>query len=173
MDAPEQPLGEVARSDGAWILRFERRLSHPPEKVWRAITESEHLAHWLPADIVGERAAGAAIELPFWPSHVEKYGLDEAPLTGEIRVWDPPKVFEWTWDTDVVRFELEPVDGGTALHFTTWLGPSDEAAANTAAGYHACFDHLIELLDTGDAPPLAEADVSMLELAYGEATRSA
>ncbi len=173
MAAPDRPLGRVSQERGAWILRFERSLSHPPEKVWRALTESEHLQYWMPADIVGERAEGAAIELPFWPAHVQKYGLDEAPLTGEIRVWDPPRVFEWTWETDVLRFELEPVEGGTVLHFTTWLGPSDEAAANTAAGYHACLDHLLELLDTGAAPPLAEADVHDLEVAYGEAVGAA
>jgi hypothetical protein len=31
--------------DGRWQLRFTRVLSHPVEKVWRAITEPDHLAH--------------------------------------------------------------------------------------------------------------------------------
>ncbi|WP_425570657.1 SRPBCC family protein [Nonomuraea rosea] len=26
-------------------------LPHPPAKVWRAITQPEHLAHWFPADV--------------------------------------------------------------------------------------------------------------------------
>ncbi len=33
-------LGTLRVDDGEWSLRFERRLEHPREKVWRAITDS-------------------------------------------------------------------------------------------------------------------------------------
>jgi hypothetical protein len=56
---------------------------------------------------------------------------------------------------------------GTTLRFTTWLGPVGKGAANTAAGYHVCLDHLAELLDTGSAPPLVDSDPSELERSYG------
>ncbi len=68
-------LGTVREEDGRYVVSFERHLRHPREKVWRAITESEHLAHWMPCDIVGDRRAGGTIELPFWPAHVERYGI--------------------------------------------------------------------------------------------------
>ena len=51
--------------DGRWQLRFERRLTHPQEKVWRAITDPEHLAAWFPSTIEGERAAGARLRFSF------------------------------------------------------------------------------------------------------------
>ncbi len=35
-------------------VRFSRRLPHPPEKVWRALTEAEHLAAWFPTTVEGE-----------------------------------------------------------------------------------------------------------------------
>ena len=164
---PDPTMATLLEADGKVALRFVRRFAHPPEKVWRAITESEHLAHWMPCDIVGERRAGAEIELPFWPAHVKRYGLDMTPvLPGVIKVWDPPAVFEWAWSTDLLRWELDEVDSGTRLRFTTWLGPDGKGAASTAAGYHVCLDHLIELLDTGTAPPLVEADPSALEAQY-------
>jgi uncharacterized protein YndB with AHSA1/START domain len=165
---PDQPLGDVLRDGDRRGLRYERRLGHPPEKVWRALTESEHLQHWMPADIVGERRAGASIELPFWPAQVERYEIEEPVLHGEIRVWDPPSVFEWTWDTDLLRWELAPHgDGGTLLTFTTWLGdPGDETTTGTAAGYHVCLDQLVELLDRGSVAPLEDADVAALEAIY-------
>jgi uncharacterized protein YndB with AHSA1/START domain len=163
----DHDLGTARREGDGYVVTYERQLRHPREKVWRAITESEHLAHWMPCDIVGERKEGAEIELPFWPAHVERYGLEITPtLPGEIKVWDPPAVFEWSWSTDLLRWELDEVDDGTRLRFTTWLGPDQKGAANTAAGYHVCLDHLIELLDTGSAPPLAEADPSALEDRY-------
>ncbi|PZG03110.1 SRPBCC domain-containing protein, partial [Nonomuraea aridisoli] len=37
--------------DGRTTLRLQRRLPHPPEKVWRAITEPEHLAAWFPTTV--------------------------------------------------------------------------------------------------------------------------
>jgi Activator of Hsp90 ATPase homolog 1-like protein len=54
-------LEELEESGGRWRLRFTRRLPHPPEKVWRALTEPEHLSAWFPTDIHGERASGAIL----------------------------------------------------------------------------------------------------------------
>ena len=143
-------MATLLEADGQVGLRFVRHLGHPPEKVWRAITESEHLQHWLPCDIVGERAAGTKVELPFWPEHVEAYGIESTPsLQGEIKVWDPPKTFEWMWDTDRLRWELEPDGVGTTLTFTTWLTDMGHEPWKQAAGYHVCLDQLAELLDTG------------------------
>lgn len=161
-------MATLLEADGRVALRFVRRFAHPPEKVWRAITESEHLQHWLPCDIVGERAEGAGVELPFWPAHVEAYGLDMTPsLSGEIRVWQPPEVFEWSWDTDLLRWELVPDGDGTVLTFTTWLGDVGHPAEKTAAGYHVCLDQLAELVATGTvAQPLVAVDVGPLEDRY-------
>jgi uncharacterized protein YndB with AHSA1/START domain len=166
----DQPLGVASvDDDGRWMVRFERHLRHDREKVWRAITESQHLAHWLPTDIVGERRAGAAIELPFWPDHVERYHLDPARLSGEIRVWEPPSVFEWTWQTDLLRWELISEGDGTRLTLTTWLGEMGPGAAKVAAGYHVCLANLEELLDTGTtATPLIDVDVAPWEQRYEE-----
>jgi uncharacterized protein YndB with AHSA1/START domain len=166
----EQPMGTLLRNGDRLGVRYERQLAHPPAKVWRAITESEHLRQWMPCDIVGERREGAAIELPFWPDHVAKYGLEES-LTGTIRIWDPRRVFEWTWDRDLLRWELTPARGGTLLVFTTWLGePDAEGAWQTAAGYHICLDQLIELLDTGSvAVRLIDRETTAWEARYEEA----
>ncbi len=159
-------LGTLRVDDGEWSLRFERRLEHPRDKVWRAITESEHLEHWLPADIVGERRAGASIRLPFWTQHQERFGSELPVLDGRILVWEPPSVFEWTWDVDRLRFELEPTAGGTVLRFTTWLRDADTPNEGTAAGYHVCFD-LLEADLAGMPRPLPSDDeIEVLERVY-------
>lgn len=164
-------MATLLAADGGVGLRYVRHLAHPPEKVWRAITESEHLQHWLPCDIVGERAEGTEVALPFWPAHVAAYGEEMTPpLAGRITVWDPPSVFEWWWDTDRLRWELEPRDDGTVLTFTTWLGDVGHPVEKTAAGYHVCLTQLTELLDTGAvATPLAEVPVGDWEQRYAAA----
>ncbi|MFI8771701.1 SRPBCC domain-containing protein [Gordonia sp. NPDC062954] len=161
-------FGTVVRDGDKLSLRYERHLAHSPEKVWSALTESDSLRHWFPADIVGVRAAGALVQLPFWPDEaaesqaaLEDAGVDttrfdfDEVLPGEIREFDPPKVFELVWGNpqgkaDVLRFELEPTADGTRLVFTTWPGePGPMGHAGTAAGWHACLDALQSLVETG------------------------
>src|SRR5207248_3341187 len=94
--------------EGQWQLRFERKLAHPQEKVWRAITEPEHLAAWFPSTVDGERAAGARLRFTFPRSEAE-------PMEGVMRAFDPMSLLELQWGPDIVRIELEPVSEGTLL----------------------------------------------------------
>ncbi|MBL8774467.1 MAG: SRPBCC domain-containing protein [Acidimicrobiales bacterium] len=175
MTDPTAPIATVLNDEGRLGLQYTRRLAHPPEKVWRALTESEHLVHWMPCDIVGERRAGATLELPFWPSVVEQYPDDTPLLRGEILDWDPPRRFHWTWDGDVLLWELHPTDGGTVLTFTTWLGSEDpKVVTGAGAGYHVCLDLLAALLDGSPVEQgIASADTTEWERRYGAAVEAA
>jgi uncharacterized protein YndB with AHSA1/START domain len=137
--------GELERAGDRWRLRFVRRLPHPPEKVWRALTEPEHLAAWFPTEIHGERATGARLRFVF-PN-------GEGPtLEGEMVAFDPPRHLELRWgEGEELRFDLEPEDEGTVL---TFVNTFDELgrAARDAAGWHACLD-LLEHHLAGEPPP--------------------
>jgi uncharacterized protein YndB with AHSA1/START domain len=136
--------GELDHVDGRPTLRFTRRLAHPPEKVWRALTEPEHLAVWFPSSIEGERKEGAALQFVF------PHG--EGPtIEGEMITYDPPSVLEYRWGDEVLRFTLEPADGGTHLTFVNTFDDIGKAARD-AAGWHACLDALEYDVD-GDKPP--------------------
>jgi uncharacterized protein YndB with AHSA1/START domain len=126
------------RADGRWQLQFTRALSHSPEKVWRAITEPEHLEHWFPTTIEGERAAGAQLRF------AHRDGLME-PFDGEMITYEPQSTIEFRWGTDIIRIELRPEGQGTAL---TLLDTLDERgkAARDAAGWHVCLDALADHL---------------------------
>ena len=135
-----QPAGEQ------WQLAFTRRLAHPREKVWRALTEAEHVSAWFPADIVGDRRAGAPLRFVFRE--------DEGPeLPGEMRIFEPMDVLEFTWADEVMRFELADDEGGegTVLRFVNTFADVGKAARD-AAGWHGCLDALGADLD-GTAPP--------------------
>lgn len=153
------PLGEVVREGGRVGLRFRRHYPHPIERVWRAVTESDQFRQWMPIDMIGERREGAEVTLPFGQAEVEKYNISEPVLTGRIEVWQPPSVFQWTWDKDVLRFELTATESGTQLLFTTWPESQDlEEAASTAGGYHLCLAELAVLLDGRTVPSTTEID---------------
>lgn len=133
-------------------LRFERRLDHPPAKVWRAITDPDELKHWFPSGVAGEIRAGG--ELSF---HFEHMPLDEpSTMTGRVTEFDPPRTFGFYWGEDHLRFELESGDGDTCLvRFTVVLDAEDKAARD-AAGWHQCLDGLDRhLTGAGAERPMA------------------
>ena len=132
--------GSYATIEDTPTLAFERRLSHPVDRVWRAITETDELHHWFPSRVVvDELLSGAEMTFEF-----EDMPLD-APSTmgGRVTDVDPPRLFAFTWGEDHLRFELEPVDDGTGctLSLTVQLGARDKAARD-AAGWHVCLDRL-------------------------------
>jgi uncharacterized protein YndB with AHSA1/START domain len=119
-EPPLQPMATVLHRDEARGLRFVRTFRHRPEQVWRAITESEHLAQWFPCDIVGDRVPGAPLRFPFWSEVVEKFSIDDNSVTGSLLEWDPPRRFAFVWGGDEVRFDLAASDdGGAAITLTT------------------------------------------------------
>ena len=135
--------------DGRWQLRFTRTFPHPPEKVWRAITEPEHLAHWFPTTIDGDRVTGARLTFAFPQGNL-------SPMGGEMLAYDPPSAIEFRWGPDTIRIELRPVGEGSEL---TLLDTLDEhgKAARDGAGWHVCLDRLAAHLsgepDSGDTMP--------------------
>jgi uncharacterized protein YndB with AHSA1/START domain len=136
--------GQLRPHDGRWQLRFARSLPHPPEKVWRALTEPEHLAAWFPTDIEGPRATGAPLRFVF------RNG--EGPtLEGEMLAYDPPSVLELRWGEETLRFELRPDADGTLLVFVNTFGELGKAARD-ATGWHVCLERLGCHLD-GDGHP--------------------
>ncbi len=128
-------------------LRFERRLEHPVDAVWRAITEPSELEHWFPCAVAGEFRLGGRLSFDF---HAD--GVDS--ITGEVTAIDPPRRLSFTWGDDQLHFELEPLDAGerpaTRLRFTVELDTRDKAARD-AAGWHVCLDRLDRQLAAGAA----------------------
>jgi uncharacterized protein YndB with AHSA1/START domain len=162
----KHPFGEVLRDGDTVMLRYERHMPHPVERVWRAITDSDQLRHWLPVDIVGERIQGADVHATFWPDVAAKYQIESPTLPAKILVWDPPHTFSWTWDRDTLTFELVPTETGTRLVFTTWVVDTTAGVDKTGAGYHVCLDQLVTLVETDDPTPFVDVDPRDLERHY-------
>jgi uncharacterized protein YndB with AHSA1/START domain len=120
-------------TDGRSVLRMERRLAHPAEKVWRAITRPSHLAAWFPSEVeIPELAVGGKLRFVF--------AGDEGPtLHGEITELDPPWIFGFSWGDDHLRVELRPDDGGRACVLVFTHAFDDTAGAGSfAAGWDTC-----------------------------------
>lgn len=99
------------------IRRFERRLPHRPEKVWRALTDADELEKWFPARIDGDLEAGEAMKFAF-------HAGDEPDASGKVTECEPPRVLAYTMGRETLRWELFPIPEGTLLVFTTQVAGS-------------------------------------------------
>jgi uncharacterized protein YndB with AHSA1/START domain len=139
--------------DSRSVLRIERRLAHPAEKVWRAVTEPSQLAAWFPSEVeIPELAVGGKLRFVF--THGEGPTMD-----GAITELDPPWIFGFTWGDDELRIELRPDDGGRACVLVFTHAFADTAgAASFAAGWDACLAALdTALRDEPVSPPDGDA----------------
>lgn len=125
----------VERNQGRATLVFVRELRHPPEQVWSALTDPEQLREWAPFD--PDRRLDAAGEAVLTMAG----GAGDEKLPAVIRHAEAPRLLEYTWGNDVLRWELEPTTSGTRLTLRHTL--EDEAyVPMVGAGWHICVDVL-------------------------------
>jgi uncharacterized protein YndB with AHSA1/START domain len=138
-------MNETLTTDGGRnVLRMERRLHHPVEKVWRALTEPSELGHWFPTNVEVDLVVGGKVR---FVEHSDEY----PSLDGEITDLDPPRLIAYTWDTDHLRWELEPDGDGCRL---TLIHTFDDryGAASFATGWTECLVALDLRLDGKPIP---------------------
>jgi uncharacterized protein YndB with AHSA1/START domain len=137
-------------TDDRPTLRFERRIAHRVEAVWRALTEPGELAHWFPCSVGVDLRVGGRMEFEFPPGALPE---EASTMLGEVTELEPPRRFSFLWGEDHLHFALEPIDDGAAclLLFTVELDSPDKAARD-GAGWHGCLDALETLLDGGEVP---------------------
>jgi uncharacterized protein YndB with AHSA1/START domain len=134
---------EVRKDREKWTLVLVRELRHPPDKVWKALTDPASLREWAPFDADGNLGTtGATVKL-------STVGTP-APQVSETKVTraDAPKLLEYNWGAQEIRWELEAFGSGTRL--TLWHNIDRRFISMGAAGWHICFDVLERLL--GAAP---------------------
>jgi uncharacterized protein YndB with AHSA1/START domain len=155
MNASSQK-GEVIIEGDYATLKYERRLAHPREVVWKAITDPKELAEWMYTKAVIDGRNGGTIDFVTRPGGFH--------TTGRILLWDPPRVFEHESHTaphpqlpygevdTVIRWELVR-DGDSATILTlTFSRLTKPTALDFAPGMHAFLDRLAAQLDNRALP---------------------
>lgn len=137
---PGPAYGAQIQNEGEkWRLILVRELRHPPEKVWQAITDPAHLREWAPFDSdanlgrVGTKTKLTTVGAR--TPHVTETTVTRA---------DPPRSLVYNWGDNEMRWDLEPLGGGTRL--TLWTSIGRRYIAMGAAGWHIAFDVLDHLL---------------------------
>lgn len=133
--------GKLLQYEGRSVVRFERYLNHPIEKVWRAITSPNQIVNWLTAHAEFDLIVNGKITFRW-----ENGDL----VHGKFTMVNPPNGLEYTWiekstGESVVRWELHDDDKGCHLHLTHTFYESAEVA-DFLAGWHVHLDMIDMIL---------------------------
>jgi uncharacterized protein YndB with AHSA1/START domain len=146
---------DVAAEDR--VLRLERLIAAPPERVFELWTEPELVAQWFGPD--GFDIPDYALDVRPGGSWCTTMRSPEGKLytvRGVYRVIDRPRrlVFTWAWDQDdgsrgqetevTVTFEAAP--GGTRLRLLQQTFQDNTARDNHGQGWSSSFDCLARLV---------------------------
>ncbi len=106
----------------------EREVPHPPEKIWRALTQGPLIEEWL-------------MKNDFQPvvGHRFSFRADWGSVDGKVLTVEPPKTLSYTWAAygleTVVTWVLTPIPTGTNLRMEQSGFRSETDAAYKGATY--------------------------------------
>jgi uncharacterized protein YndB with AHSA1/START domain len=142
----------TATSTETRTVVVEREIAHPPEKLWRALTQPHLMEEWL-------------MKNDFKPSVGHRFNLRGdwgGVLDCEVLVVEPNRTLAYTWNfahddpayslESVVTFTLTPTSAGTRLRMEqAGFRPTQKQAFGGAhAGWKQFFDNLDQLLARPD-----------------------
>lgn len=129
----------------------ERTMPHPPEKIWRALTESSLMAEWLMQNDF-EARAGATFTFTTKP-----IGNWNGIVDCEVTTFEPPRHLVYTWKAgtvqnaahgsaldSVVEWVLTPVPGGTRVRMehSGFRAQNESAYAAMSGGWPNVLERL-------------------------------
>ncbi len=139
--------------DGLAELRVQRRLAHPPETVWKALTDPSEMMDWMQATAATvDGRLGGQVDIE---AHLH--------VTGTVLRWDPPRVFEHEFklapsrllpagEDAVLRYELEP-DGNGCLLTMTFMRLTPATVRAFSRGIHMGLERLARHLAARSVQP--------------------
>ena len=134
---PGPASGAQVRKDGEkWTLILVRELRHAPEKVWQALTDPAQLSEWAPFNADASLGTVGTVSLTW-------VGTPQVSET-KVTLSDAPKLLEYNWGGNGIRWELQALGSGTRLEL--WHNIDRRYISMGAAGWHICFDVLDHLL---------------------------
>jgi uncharacterized protein YndB with AHSA1/START domain len=112
-------------------LVIEREMPHPPEKIWRALTQGPLIEEWLMKNdfepVVGHRFSFRSTPVPNWNGVIDS----------EVLVIEPNSRLSYSWGTmgliSVVTWTLTPTKDGTHVRMEQSGFQSEEDAAYKGA----------------------------------------
>ena len=130
-------------------LVIERVFPHPPEKLWRALTETPLITQWLMNNdfepVVGRKFQFRADPVPNWNGIIDS----------EVLIVEPLKQLSYRWNSlgldSVVLWTLTPAEGGThvRMEHSGFRPDQQQAFGGAKYGWQRFLGALERVLDGG------------------------
>ena len=127
--------------DSTRSVVIEREMPHPPEKIWRALTQNSLIEEWL-------------MKNDFQPVVGQRFNLraDWGAVDCQVLAMEPNKTLSYTWAAyglgSVVTWTLTPTSAGTHLRMEQSGFPPDQPQyyQGAKAGWPRFFASLEQVL---------------------------
>jgi uncharacterized protein YndB with AHSA1/START domain len=114
-------------------LIIEREMPHPPEKIWRALTQGPLIEEWLMKNdfqpVVGHQFSFRSTPVPGWDGIIQS----------EVLTIEPNSKLSYSWGTmgttSLVTWTLTPTKAGTHVRMEQTGFRSEQDAAYKGATY--------------------------------------
>ncbi len=172
------PVSGLGRFVDRNTIRFDLRYPHPPEAVWRAITDAEALAVWLFPWQIDLRLGGTVLlRAQATKFDAETVGTEPEDVpTGTVTALEVGSVLEISftgppnsWPEGFVRFELRRSPDGCELVFMqriapdhVWFEPEGQIGGpgtippGACAGWHGLLQENLTRFLTGRPVPRSD-----------------
>ena len=149
-------MNELASATATHSIVIERMMPHPPEKIWRALTQGPLIEEWLMKNdfepVVGHKFNFRSDPMPGWN------GVTDC----KVLIVEPNKRLSYSWNASgdeavnglktVVTWTLKPARGGTLLRMEQ-------------SGFHAQDEHFYQGAGFGWKKMVATLERVIAELA--------
>src|SRR5262245_13346057 len=140
---------------------IRKRVAAPRERVFRALTDAEHLRHWFFPGSAAAPVPQVEVDLRVGGRYcITKYAPDgaiEARVGGTYHEVQPPVklVFSWVWEAPapdlsetLITVEFHEVDGVTEIVVTHERLPALTEQERHTIGWICCLERLAQLVET-------------------------
>ena len=149
IDFDPGPLRETLTrpADGRWTLVYRQHFDHGPEAVWRALTDPDELRAWAP--YAADRNLGSTGPATL----IMTDGDQSTRMPTTVLTADAPRLLEFNWGGQQLRWELITVGDGTDLELQHTIDDRSDLP-KMAAGWHLCLLVADDHLGGGSQPPI-------------------
>ena len=131
-------IAVISQVESGYTAQFERHLKHSVEQVWAMLTENEKLEKWFSELRIDDLREGGFIKFDMQDGTFEEMEILELKMYS---------ILEFTWDKDIVRFELHPESEGCHLILIEKINTITDHTPRDLAGWHVCLDVIEALLE--------------------------
>lgn len=140
--------GTVKQAGDKVIVQMERDFPYEIDLVWAMLADNQQLKKWFPELSIQTLEEGGRILFDMTGGEYEEMTITSL---------SEPNVMEYTWDKDLVRFDLTPnTSASTHLIFKETIATVAEHTTRDITGWHICLDAIEAILANEELPNTKE-----------------